>query len=671
MMKSPARSADSPAFLVFGLVLGTGGALALLLATARLGPINIPPLLLLAAIALTMRLNTFTIPPRILVSLVSTVQMAAVILLGGTEAAWISVATFLLATLIRHPAGVGSRIVVAVVSFNIGMEAFMTLAAGAVYRRMAEASWPGAASPVFLLTPFGILSIVAMAVTIKAVNETLMTAGFYLRGSSVPDYLAGARRVWPVEAGMLPLGLLLALVGQTAGAPGLGVAALVLVLASVLVKRLSDAGNELHRINLDLERRVGELDVLGRVGREISSAIEIDQVLDVIRRHCSELVNTGNFFIALLDREAGLLELALNFEGGRRMEKQQIRLGEGLTSLVIQRREPLLIGDLDREAGSLPIQPVQFPGMRARSWLGVPLIAGDEVLGVMTVQDERAEAYDEETVRVLTTIAAQAAISIRNAQLVRRIIDQARLEQENRDLRLLNQRKNEFVSMVAHQLQSPLTSIIGFSDLARRQIGSGAPASHIETIHRESRRLSELVEQLLSLSRIRSGRIIPARRRVDLNAIAREVVDSQVLLIREREITIEVDLDPAGLPVEVDPVLVHQAVANLVNNALKYSPAGSTVWIRTERGSDGGVAADEGMVRLQVRDRGRGVAPEDRDRIFDEFYRAQSTEKRQVKGSGLGLTISKEIVEIHGGKIGYEAGDGGGSIFSFTLPAAS
>ena len=130
-----------------------------------------------------------------------------------------------------------------------------------------------------------------------------------------------------------------------------------------------------------------------------------------------------------------------------------MRLGEGLTSLVIERREPLLIADLGRDEGNLQARVVLFSPMRPRSWLGVPLIAGDEVLGVMTVQDERPNAYDQGTVRVLTTIAAQAAISVRNAQLVRRIVDQARLEQENRSLRLLNQRKNEFVSMVAHQLQ--------------------------------------------------------------------------------------------------------------------------------------------------------------------------------------------------------------------------
>lgn len=656
------RSVDSPSFLAFSTALGIGGLVSLLVLTL-IGPPMVQDLtgvFLLAAIALAMRLNTFTIPPRIVVSLVYTIQLAAVLLYGGPMAAWISVGTYLFAALIRRPSGVPGRVFMAVVFFNVGMEALMTLTAGALYRHERGDAHT-------LLTIPGLVSFLITAVTLKAVNEILMTIGSALRGIDVREYLAGARRVLLVEGSMLPLGLLLALVGAMTGARGLAVAALVLILASVLVKRLSDTRDELHSTNVHLERRVGELNVLGRVGRAISSALEIDDVLEAILTHCSELVDTSNFFIALLDREAGQVHVPLHTEGGNRLPARRIRLGEGLTSLVLQRREPLLIRDILQEEEALPIKPIHVTPRPTRSWLGVPLIAGDEVLGVMTVQDERVAAYDEETVRVLTTIAAQAAISVKNAQLLKRSVDQARLEQENRDLRLVNQRKNEFVSMVAHQLQAPLTAIIGFSDLVLRSPGPDAH-EYLETIHREARRLSDLVEQLLSLSRIRSGRITPVLRRVDLNAIAREVVDAQVLLIREREVTVEVGLEPNGLLVDADPSLLHQAVSNLVNNALKYSPVKSTIAIRTERRADeddgGGMSAV-----VSVKDAGPGVAPQDRERIFDEFFRSQRPETAQVKGSGLGLTIAKEIVQIHGGRLGVRPEVSGGSVFFFSMPA--
>lgn len=666
------RSVESPPFLLFSLALGLAGSVALLASSARLGAAaaqDLPTILLLAAIALTMRLNTFTIPPRIVVSLVYTVQLATVILLGGTIAAWVSVGTFLLALAARHPRGVRPRAFLAVVSFNVGMEALMTLTAGAVYR-FERVDGSGTVGLDALLSMRGLLSVLAPALTLKAVNEILMTAGSWMRGIAMGEYLAGARRVLIVEAGMLPLALLLALVQMSAGAKGLTVAAVVLIAASVLVKRLSDTRDELHGANLSLQRRVGELDVLGRVGRDISVSLDLNEVFEAILKHCSELVDTGNFFIALLDRDAGQVEIPIHTEGRVRLPPRRQGLGEGLTSLVIQRREPVLFRDLDEEAAGLPIKPVVVTPLPTRSWLGVPLIAGDQVLGVMTIQDARAGAYDEDTVRVLTTIAAQASISIRNAQLVRRIIDQARLEQENRDLRLVNQRKNEFVNMVAHQLQAPLTAIIGFSDLVRRMPLTKEATDHLLLIHRESRRLSELVEQLLSLSRIRSGRISPVRRTVDLNAIAREVVDSQVLLIRERAVQIEVGLEPRGLLVDADPALLHQAVANLVNNAIKYSPERSVVAIRTERRASAG-GANGTLAVLSVRDSGPGVSVEDRERIFEEFYRAPRPETQMVKGSGLGLTIAREIVQIHGGLIGVDPAPEGGSVFYFTLPAVA
>src|SRR5262245_6802817 len=131
------RSVESPPFLLFSLMLGLVGLAALLAASARpggIGPLDVLAILLLSAIALTMRLNTFTIPPQIVVSLVYTVQLAAVILMGGAVAAWISVGTFLLALAARRPRGVRPRAFLAVVSFNVGMEALMTLTAGAVYR---------------------------------------------------------------------------------------------------------------------------------------------------------------------------------------------------------------------------------------------------------------------------------------------------------------------------------------------------------------------------------------------------------------------------------------------------------------------------------------------------------------------------------------------------------
>jgi signal transduction histidine kinase len=662
----PRRAPDSPLFLALGAAVGLAGTVWLVAATRTPTPADLPRLAVLTLIALTLRLNTFTVPPRIVISLVSTVQVAAVVLVGGAGAAWISIVSFLVALVARRPRGVAPRIILAVVTFNVGMEALMTLSGSSAFRLAFGAADPAALSGTRLLTPSGIGAVVCLALALKASNEALMAVGSYLRGVSFADYSRGARRALAVELGMLPLGLLLALVGEAAGARGLALTAIVVVISSILVKRVSLGRDALERINVDLERRVSELDLLGRVGRSMSSVLELDGALEAIHKNCSELFDAGNFMIALLTPDGRDLELSYGMEGGHRLTQRRIPRGQGLVSLVIERRAPLLIKDLEREAAALPVRPVQVSPRITRSWLGVPLLAGEEILGVMVVQDERPDAYDENLVRLITTIATQVATTIQNTRLVRATVDRARLEQENRDLRLLDGRKNDFVNMVAHQLQAPLTAIIGFSDLVRSSPASPASTEHVATIHVESHRLSHLVEQLLQLSRIRSGRLSPVLRSVDLNAIAREVVDSHFPLLAERRVTVETDFVEGGVPVEADPALLHQAVANLFHNAIKYSPEGSSIRMKTS----GPAGSSPAEARLAVEDSGPGVQPEERDRIFEEFYRSKRPGLARTPGSGLGLTIAKEIVEIHRGRITLEDGASGGSVFSLTLPVS-
>ena len=652
-------------FLVFAGILGTAGIVWLLSATTLPTAHDLPRLVLLVLIALTLRLNTFTIPPRIVVSLVSTVQVAAVILVDGPGAAWISVASFLFALAANRPRGVPGATFLAVVLFNIGMEALMALGGAAAFGAVFGLLAPGVAPGPALLTPKGVISVVALAGVLKATNEALMAIGSRLRGVPLADYARGARRALVVELGMLPLGLLLAVVGEET--PALVLTAAVVVISSILVKRVSEGRDELARINTDLERRVSELDLLGRVGRSMSSVLELDGALEAIHKHCSALFDAGSFVIALVTPDARELELSYRVEEGHRQTQRRIPLGQGLVSLVIERRAPVLIRDMTREEAALPIQPVRVSPRVTRSWLGVPLIVGDEILGVMAVQDERADAYDDNLVRLITTIAAQAATTIQNARLVRATVDRARLEQENRDLRLLDQRKNDFVNMVAHQLQAPLTAIIGFSELVRHQPASEAAGDHLATVHTEARRLSRLVEQLLQLARIRAGRLSPTLRSVDLNAIGREVVDAHFPLLTARGIVVDTRFAAGGAPVKADPALIHQAVSNLLHNAIKYSPEGSRIALGTTAAE---APSDE--ARIFVEDRGPGIGDDERERIFEDFYRSRRPGLPQTPGSGLGLTIAKEIAEIHGGRIRVEpAAEEGGSRFSVVLPAGS
>ena len=239
------------------------------------------------------------------------------------------------------------------------------------------------------------------------------------------------------------------------------------------------------------------------------------------------------------------------------------------------------------------------------------------------------------------------------------------MEEENRQLKLLNAKKSEFVNMVAHQFRTPLTAVIGYADLLVQRIqrhggDSGIPdlERHLKTVHGESKRLADMVEELLNLSRIRSGRLPLTLQRFDLTRLARETLASHQLLADTRDLDVQVDGPAEPVNVPGDSNYIRQAFANVLANALKYAPTGSTVNVRVR------LSGDEAI--LEVQDIGPGVPEADLDRVFDEFYRAGGSTAAKP-GSGLGLSICRGIIEAHSGRTWAER-RGSGTLFSIGLP---
>ncbi len=232
--------------------------------------------------------------------------------------------------------------------------------------------------------------------------------------------------------------------------------------------------------------------------------------------------------------------------------------------------------------------------------------------------------------------------------------------------REIGQMKNEFVSTVSHELRTPLTSIKGYVDLILDE-----EAGEINEIQREflsivkenSDRLVELINDLLDISRIESGRIHLKVQPLQVAERIKGAVDTfrAVLEQNGRSITVEV---PNDLPRAAgDPDRVGQVLINFISNAIKYSPEGGNVWVRSE--------SDDDFVRISVTDEGIGIAEEDMAQLFTKFYRVDSKLTREIGGTGLGLSIVKSIIELLGGQVGCESEPGKGSTFWFTLPRAS
>jgi signal transduction histidine kinase len=230
--------------------------------------------------------------------------------------------------------------------------------------------------------------------------------------------------------------------------------------------------------------------------------------------------------------------------------------------------------------------------------------------------------------------------------------------------------KNEFVSIVSHELRTPLTSILGYTELLLAR--SFAPAEQkqfVQTVYDQATHLSKLVEDLLSLSRLDSGKMKLNRWVVSVQQVIAELTNQLGQLERHRLLIRTADPLP---PAYIDRDKVKQILFNLITNAIKYSPDGGEIQLTVQETSVLPPDHTPGRwLMISVRDQGIGIAPEDLARIWERFYRVDNTNTRRIGGTGLGLSIASAMVELHGGRIWVKSEVDKGSVFSFTLPVAT
>jgi signal transduction histidine kinase len=237
------------------------------------------------------------------------------------------------------------------------------------------------------------------------------------------------------------------------------------------------------------------------------------------------------------------------------------------------------------------------------------------------------------------------------------------LNEANAKLRELSELKEEFLALTTHDLRSPLTVISGvISFFTSGRLGELSPEQNnmVAMMERNTQSLIELVNDLLDASKLESGTMRLDVTSIDLRGLLEELHEAMEPLAREKEITLEEKLAAALPPVEADRTKFRRILVNLLSNALKFTPKHGRVEVRAELEGE--------RVRLTVADTGVGIAPEDVERLFDKYEQARSRATRGEKGTGLGLYITRQLVELHGGEIEVQSELGRGSTFSFTLP---
>ncbi|HKQ05528.1 MAG TPA: PAS domain S-box protein [Blastocatellia bacterium] len=292
-----------------------------------------------------------------------------------------------------------------------------------------------------------------------------------------------------------------------------------------------------------------------------------------------------------------------------------------------------------------------------RSAMLVPLAARDRALGVMTfIASEAHAAYTPADLALAEDLARRAALAVDNALLFTEA-HRARAEAEN-----ANRAKDEFLATVSHELRTPLNAIVGWSHMLRtRTFDAATTARALETIERNAKAQAQIVEDILDVSRIITGKLRLEVQPVDLAAIIDAALDSVRPAAEAKGIRLQAVLDPHAGPVSGDASRLQQVVWNLLSNAVKFTPRGGRIQVRLERA--------DSQVEIVVADTGQGITPALLPYVFDRFRQGDSTSTRLHGGLGLGLAIVRHLVELHGGTVTAESsGEGQGSTFRVRMP---
>ena len=340
--------------------------------------------------------------------------------------------------------------------------------------------------------------------------------------------------------------------------------------------------------------------------------------------------------------------------------RQQTPAVPGLVTQVVIEQRPVFSEDVQLD-GRFPLDPfAQQSGWRAA--LGLPMFLEREFVGTVSVYFNDVRAFDATLMQVLQILANQAAVALDNARRFQRERQTIQmLQRANLELQEADRMKSEFLTNMSHELRTPLNAIIGFSEIIRTtpELSEGEREEFAGTIHSSGRRLLKLINDILQLTHIQAGRLELHPAACLLAEAVDAALSENAAAANQKELTVSSQVD-RGMQVVFDPQSLRHIVHNLVNNAIKFTPHHGSVIITASEAAPGTI--------VEVRDTGIGIKPEDQQRLFEEFRQVDGSTSRGYEGVGLGLALSKRLVELQGGQIWVESVPGHGSIFRFLIP---
>ncbi len=405
-----------------------------------------------------------------------------------------------------------------------------------------------------------------------------------------------------------------------------------------------------------LARRVEELSLFQRIDQQLNRSLELNQVLSLSLNWAIALTNAAGGSIGLfedvLSEDTGLLNRPIGrvlrlmvFRGEEtHSEARYVELDHPIVHRVMQDNRSVLTRNVTEEES--------VDGTPASVQLAVPIVQDGEISGLITLETQQNVEINREDIAFVERLADRAAVAIKNAKLYEAI-------------QMANKAKSDFISLVAHELRVPMTSIKGYTDLMNAGLAgplSDQQKQFLEVIRRNLTRMSSLISDLSDINHIESGRMKFDLKPFDLREVVADVADSLRERISNREQTLHIEIEDELPPVFADATRIAQVVSNLMSNANKYTPEGGEIVVR---------AWPNGRsAHVSIQDNGVGISEEDQQKLFTQFFRAEDKAVREQPGWGLGLSIVRRMVEAQDGEISFESKIGEGSTFTFTIPLA-
>jgi len=456
-----------------------------------------------------------------------------------------------------------------------------------------------------------------------------------------------------------------------------------------LNKRLQDVINQLdsqakiiiktdlalNKAQEELDKKITGLYTLHELGKEVSSTFNIENIFSLINQPFILKLGFSKLLIMLKDESSGML-MTKSFIGYSDGEIKTIEAElnkRKFAGHLFKKEKPILV---NRETENIGQEYDLLDILNTESFVIVPIIVKDEPAGFILMGNTSSYGkVTEGDSEFLSILASQIGTAIENTKLYtelfgshkeleRRVSERTQeLERLNEELKRLNKMKSDFISAVSHELRTPLTSIKGYASiLMTGKLGDVLPAQkeRLEKIDKHSNSLVHLINNLLDIARIESGKVQMEMKDMSIKEMLDSVIDIITPQVKEKNISLKINSKIKFDKIKADSGQMERVFLNLLSNAVKFTPEKGAVTIDIEEKNDD--------IQFSIEDTGIGIPSQDISKVFQEFFRSDNALDQKIKGSGLGLSLVKKIVEAHKGRIWFNSELGKGTRFTFTLP---